>query len=171
MLTAGATDGSTTFVVSSWEGNTWLTVDDSGELETRRWLDGDTLFMARAHRERAHGVRGTADALHFPRADGDAPARGRSGSDVQARIPLGAACRRAVHAACVLLTRALCCLQVASDPIWNGQSDDLQVLMTRTVTADEEEFLLAPEDHPPPVIKEVVKVRCSMHTICIHTIP
>ena len=41
-------DGSTTFVLSSWEGNTWLTVDDAGTVETRRWLDGDVLIMARA---------------------------------------------------------------------------------------------------------------------------
>ena len=40
-------DGSTTFVLSSWEGNTWLTVDDAGTLETRRWLDGGVLIMAR----------------------------------------------------------------------------------------------------------------------------
>ena len=42
-----ASDGSTTFVVSAWEGSAWKTVDDSGTLETRRWLDGDTLMMAR----------------------------------------------------------------------------------------------------------------------------
>ena len=41
-------DGSTTFVLSSWEGNTWLTVDDSGTLETRRWMDGDLLVSVRA---------------------------------------------------------------------------------------------------------------------------
>ena len=41
-------DGSTTFVLSSWEGNTWLTVDDARTVETRRWLDGDVLIMARA---------------------------------------------------------------------------------------------------------------------------
>ena len=33
---------------SSWEGNTWVTTDDAGLVQTRRWLDGDTLMMARA---------------------------------------------------------------------------------------------------------------------------
>ena len=48
-LTCRATpaDGSTTFVLSSWEGNTWLTVNDAGTLETRRWLDGDMLVSVR----------------------------------------------------------------------------------------------------------------------------
>ncbi len=35
----------------------------------------------------------------------------------------------------------------------------MQVLMKRTVTADEEEYLLAAQERPPPIIKEVVKVR------------
>lgn len=35
--------------MSSWEGNAWLTVDDAGTFETRRYLDGDTLVMARPH--------------------------------------------------------------------------------------------------------------------------
>jgi hypothetical protein len=49
--------------------------------------------------------------------------------------------------------------QVAADPVWSGESDDMQVLMKRTVTADEEEYLLAAQERPPPIIKEVVKVR------------
>jgi hypothetical protein len=54
---------------------------------------------------------------------------------------------------------------VASDPIWSGESDDMQVLMKRTVTADEEEYLLAPPEPPPQVVKEVLKAR-SAHLPC-----
>lgn len=49
----GSADGSTTFVLSSWEGNTWLTVDDSGTLEMRRWMDGDMLVTVRARQRDA----------------------------------------------------------------------------------------------------------------------
>ena len=44
--------------------------------------------------------------------------------------------------------------------MWNSQSDDMQVLMTRTISADEEEYLINSTDQAPPsVVKEVVKVR------------
>ena len=49
--------------------------------------------------------------------------------------------------------------QVAADPIWNGESDDMQVLMTRTVSADEEEYLIATEKQAPKVSKNAAKVR------------
>jgi hypothetical protein len=71
-LRARVSDGSTTFVRSCWEGTTWLTVDDTGTFETRRWMDGDTLFMARAPRgcPAAHSL--TCFAHSGIRADRDA---------------------------------------------------------------------------------------------------
>lgn len=61
--------------------------------------------------------------------------------------------------------------QVASDPIWSGDSEDVQVLMKRTVNTDEEEYLFATDERPPPVIKEVVKVRrrtACTERLCVH---
>ena len=48
--------------------------------------------------------------------------------------------------------------QIASDPVWTGQSDDMQVLMSRTVNVDEEELLLATNDRATKMIKSTVKV-------------
>ena len=40
-------DGKTAFVLSSRVGDAWVTTDDDGTFEVKRWLDGDTLVMVR----------------------------------------------------------------------------------------------------------------------------
>jgi hypothetical protein len=143
-------------VRSCWEGTTWLTVDDTGSFETRRWMDGDTLFMARAPRRcpAAHSLT----CLHI-RAFVQTETRKREAEPA-------VTCKRVFRwvrsaAAAPPQARLTSHSQVASDPIWSGESDDMQVLMKRTVTADEEEYLLAPPEPPPQVVKQVVKARSA----------
>ena len=53
-------------------------------------------------------------------------------------------------------------MQVASDPVWTGDSNDMQVLMSRTVNVDEEELLLATNERASKPIKNTTKVRAAL---------
>lgn len=52
-------------------------------------------------------------------------------------------------------------MQVASDPVWTGDSNDIQVLMSRTVNVDEEELLLATNERASKPIKNTTKVQAA----------
>ena len=53
-------------------------------------------------------------------------------------------------------------MQVASDPVWTGDSNDMQVLMSRTVNVDEEELLLATNERASKPLKNATKVRAAV---------
>ena len=78
---------------------------------------------------------------------------------MQTHLALGALLPASPRRWLVLTTS---CNQVASDPVWTGESNDTQVLMSRTVNVDEEELLLATNERASKPIKSAARVRAGL---------